>query len=437
MSGIVPGPARRVGRRVGRGLAVLALLGLTALGATAAGRHLYGQYQFRQAEAALATHQLAVANRHLAGCLARWPRNPPTLLLAARSARQGGDWKEANQFLRAYRQYGGDPSAEEFILESTLLRAQQGEIDAVLTQCQRWVEDRHPASARVLEALAHSYLLLYRVPEAEVTVKIWLDRYPDDPQAHFYHGWVLEHRDAPERAAEEYRHALVMAPARDDIRLRLASSYLGAARPTQALELLGPLSLSHPDHPPTRLYFARALHGVGRVDDARAALDALLADFPYYPPAMTERGRIAVQEGKTDEAEKWLASAVAQAPGDEQAWFLLSQARRRRGLDKEAAEALARSESLQADQRRIREIATRELSRRPNDPALHAEVGGVLLRAGEPQEALRWLKRALEKDPAHRPTHKLLADYYQKIGQIGLASRHRDKAGNASAGGDK
>lgn len=424
------------GRRLARLLVIAALLGLILLGAGSAGLHLWGRYHFRKAQHALDRHQLAETNRHLEVCLRLWPRNPPTLLFAARAARQADQLPEADSFLRAYHKHGGDTADPEYVLESTLLRAQRGEVDAVLAQCQRWVEQDHPAAARILQALAQGYLSRHRVPDAEVTVRIWLDRLPDDPQAVYFAGWVKEHHNVPEKAAEDYRRAMALDPTRDDIRLRLASCLMGSAQASAALELLEDLCQRHGDHAPTRLLRARALYAAGRLADARAALDALLADFPNYPPALTERGRLALQ-GNEPGAERWLAEAVGRAPGDSQAWYLLSQVHGRRGQAKQAAAALARFQDLGKDQARMREIATREMSRRPRDPALHAEIGGILLRAGEAREALRSLKRALALDPNHAEAHALLAEYYARIGQIGLASRHRQLAGAAAPEGKK
>ncbi len=425
--------ARRVwrpsdlGRRTWRGVAILGLVVLIFFAALPVWRHLRGQYHFTQALQAIEAHRYAEAKDHFHSCYSLWPRDPRTLLLGARIARQTNDLKQAELFQRQYRQHNGDPLDEEYLLESTLLQAQQGEVDRVLAQCQRWVEARHAGSARILETLAQSYLQAYRVPEAEVTIRIWLDRFPNDPQAIFYSGWALEHRDVPERAAEEYQRALDLVPHRDDIRVRLAASLLAANRPAEALPLLETLCRAHSDHPPTRLYLVRALYGVGRVDEAQRALEQLLEEFPNYPPALTESGRLALQQGRPAEAAQQLREAVAASPGDAQAWYLLSQTFALQGASTQAEEALARFKILERDQKRIRDIAIHELSRKPNDPHLLAEVGELMLRGGEVAEGIRWLKRALEKDPRHQTAHRLLADHYQKVGQVGLASRHRDQ----------
>ena len=71
---------------------------------------------------------------------------------------------------------------------------------------------------------------------------------------------------------------------------------------------------------------------------------------------------------------------------------------------------------------------TMEIQRAPHNPNLHYEAGMIALRAGAIQDALRWFESALREDPNHAPTHRALAEYYQKMGELGRAARHRDLA---------
>jgi Tfp pilus assembly protein PilF len=411
----------------------MALLALFVGGLGLAGVQLWAHHHARRAKQALERYHPEEAARHLSQCLRVWPDSPSVLLLAAQAARRGDDLKEAEQFLRAYRQQGGAEADEQYVLERTLQAAQQGNVDAVLKWCQARVEQNHPDSGRIFEALVLGYLRDYRVNDAEVTVRIWLDRFPGDPQALYLRGWVKEHRDVPDRAAQDYRRVLELDPSRADVRARLATALLEAAQPAEALEQLEELCRSWPNRLPLQILRARALYAVGQEEEARAVLDDLIAAYPRFAPALTERGRLTLQQGDPRRAANWLEEAVALAPGQVQGWYLLYQARSQLGQAKEADAALEHYQSLQKDQRRIREIATHELSLRPNDPELLHEVGVMLLRGGQPQEAVRWLKRALEKDPNHQAAHTALADYYQKIGQIGLASQHRQKAGEKTS----
>jgi hypothetical protein len=64
----------------------------------------------------------------------------------------------------------------------------------------------------------------------------------------------------------------------------------------------------------------------------------------------------------------------------------------------------------------------------PADPALRCEAGLIALRLGRAEEGLLWWTRALIEDLNHRPTHRALADCYERAGQPDLARRHRRQA---------
>jgi Tfp pilus assembly protein PilF len=55
-------------------------------------------------------------------------------------------------------------------------------------------------------------------------------------------------------------------------------------------------------------------------------------------------------------------------------------------------------------------------------------LGEIYLNRGETDQALHWLYKALEGDPARKPTHALLADYFEKAGNTDRAKKHREMA---------
>jgi Tfp pilus assembly protein PilF len=76
------------------------------------------------------------------------------------------------------------------------------------------------------------------------------------------------------------------------------------------------------------------------------------------------------------------------------------------------------------------ELRSRKLAERPLDPALHAEMGLLEIRAGHPEEGEWWLKSALAVDPDYAPAHQALADLYEKRGDSAKAAEHRSKVGS-------
>ena len=58
-----------------------------------------------------------------------------------------------------------------------------------------------------------------------------------------------------------------------------------------------------------------------------------------------------------------------------------------------------------------------------------------MLENGHTQEGLNWTAEILRTEPRHGPTHRLLADYYQKLGNPGQANYHRLMATTEQDGG--
>ena len=77
---------------------------------------------------------------------------------------------------------------------------------------------------------------------------------------------------------------------------------------------------------------------------------------------------------------------------------------------------------------RLAEISTRQMSARPHDPALHCELGTLLLGLGHRELGERWLLSALKQDGHYRPAHVVLADYYRVKGDAEKAEYHRRQA---------
>src|SRR5437899_3870696 len=94
------------------------------------------------------------------------------------------------------------------------------------------------------------------------------------------------------------------------------------------------------------------------------------------------------------------------------------------GQRDESQQYLERFEKIGADRQLLAEL-TRKITASPKEPAPRNEAGLICLRNGQEQEGVRWLLSALVEDPAHRPTHQALAEYYERVGQAQKAAYHR------------
>lgn len=166
-----------------------------------------------------------------------------------------------------------------------------------------------------------------------------------------------------------------------------------------------------------------------RGPEARAVLDAALAAHPDHGPSLRARGQVALTADPPDlpAAEGFLRRAAAAMPDDYQANWSLAEALRQQGKAAEAKAQLARAEEVRDRAERLGELRSRKLAERPLDPALHYEMGALLLKT-HAEVAAQWLRSALALDPTHRPTHAALADYYDRAGDPPRAAEHRRAA---------
>jgi tetratricopeptide (TPR) repeat protein len=406
----------------------VALLAVAGLGAAFAATQLWAMHHYRAARAELERYHNARARDHLAACLKVWPHDADALLLAARAARRLGEFDRADALLARYRERRG-PDDEAGSLEQVFLRAERGDVDEVGSFCVHLVEQNKPAAPLALEAMAHGFLRKYRLREAALCLTQWLERRPDDAQAVLFRGLVSEQLQQRDEAVASYRRVVQLDPEHDEGRLRLCGLLLLAGRGGEAAPHLEYLLGRAIDNPMVPTYLARARLQEGRRDEARRLLDDVLARAPQYAPALAERGKLALQERDLESAAALLRRACALDPSDYQAQYQLYQCLAQRAPADEVRAQGERLKQLEADTKRIEQIATHDMQRAPHDAALHCEAGVISLRLGSVTEGVRWLQSALKEDPRYGPAHEALALFYERTGNRALAVRHRELAG--------
>jgi tetratricopeptide (TPR) repeat protein len=433
-------------------LLVPTLLLLIGLGFGLGGWSVYNwiwgpESHLRAARQALEQRDFAAANHHLTIYLAAQPQSAEGHLLAAQAARRSLDpilphgldgassltttptsttssYDQVEDHLQEYQRLGGVP--EILRLERYLLAAQQGDLSSVAGGLHFLVEQKHPDSLMILEALVKGYLLTYRLPEAADGLNRWLER-REDFQALLWRGWVRERLADPAHALLDYRRAVELNPDSPEARLRLAELLMDLSQPREAIDHWIDLHRQRPEDPALLLGLAQCRRELGQTDDARALLDDLLARHPRHVAALTERGRLALDEQRAEEAESWLRKAMELAPFDKEALYVFSQCLKKCGRTEEHNACMARLEQIRADFRHLAEVLL-QVQKDPRDPAPRCEAGTIYLRNGYDQEGLRWLTSALREAPQHRPTHQALADHFQRRGDREREAFHRRMA---------
>jgi tetratricopeptide (TPR) repeat protein len=383
--------------------------------------NLRAEYNYRAAEQALQRRDFTTALALLERCLEVRPGSAETHLLAARTARRAGALDDAGRHLKAYEQLKGVPEALE--LERALVRVQRGETEAFAGYLLGCVEKGHPDSILILEALTTGFMKTYRMNHADHCLQLWLEREPDNVQALVWRAELAERRQSSE-AVDYYRRAVEVDPDHEEARLRLASGLVSLHRLDEAAKHYEFLRERHPDKADVLVGLARCRRELGQPEEAQKLLDRVLATTPGHVAALHERGRVAMEMGQLLEAEEWLRKASAASPNHQEITFTLYQCLQARGKTTEAREVLSRIEKINASLERLGDL-TRKIAALPNDPELRYEAGMIFLNSGQDVEGLRWLASALKEDPRHGPTHRALADYYERTGDAARAAQHR------------
>jgi tetratricopeptide (TPR) repeat protein len=396
---------------------------------------VFGWHHLSEAKRALQRDHFREALDHLQASLRIWPDDPQVLFLAARAARRVGNLELADQMLKLCE--GSPTVAEDAPLERALLRATRGEVDEVGGYCQSLLEQGHPEAPLIREALAQGFSVTMRLPEASFYLDQWLEEAPEHPQALYQKGRLELQSANQQEAAGFLRRVVALDPERDDARLLLAGVLLELSQAQEALTHLETLARRLPGNPLVQVRLAQCLDLLGRQQESVELLDDVLRRQPHLAAALVGRGKLALRAGDFEKAERYLQEACVREPADVVAKYQLFLCLKQRGKANEAKAVLEERNRLEKDLARLHDIAAGEMSQRPRDPALHAEVGAILLRLGTPDQGVRWLEGALRLAPHNAAAHRALAQHYQSIGQFGRAERHRALAGDPPSSATK
>jgi tetratricopeptide (TPR) repeat protein len=389
--------------------------------------HLAALYSWRAAEQALAQHRPRDAASHLERCLRAWPRSAAVHLRAARAARLLDDYEAAERHLLECQRLEARPS-EDSLLEWALLKAENGDVGTVQVYLIAQARSDPTRADLAREALAAGYLRLYRIHEAMRCLEECLEHDPENLRALYLRGRAWERVHAYPKAVADYQEVVAHDPEHDDARLRLANCELENGQPAEALAHLEQLRGRQPDNPEVLVRLAFAQNALGQLGLALELIDEVLAHHPDLPSALSARGQLAFEADRPAEAESWLRRAIAANPFDRTAHYDLHQCLVQQGKQAEAGEEEKELTRVVETIERLLAISNRLMPKKPHDPALHHELGTILMRMGKEELALSWFQSALREDPGYRPAHESLAQYYERVGNAEQASLHRERA---------
>ncbi len=384
-------------------------------------------YRLRTARALLARHEPQAAREALGACAGVWGSRPSVRLLACRAAWQSGDADAAVAELRAAQRLTGG-ATDETAFEWALIRAFTGNVREVEGYLQRRADQTPDGAALVWEALAVGYLRAYRMPDAMDCLTAWLRADPDNVRALELRGATFVAGRGVSRALEDFRRVLELAPGRSETRWRLIDALLALGKYEEATEHLERFAREQPKDPAVAVRLTRCYVMIGRGPDAQRLIDEVIADRPDDAACLRTRGQIELATGRPAEAERTLRRAAELRPRDYQTQQLLFQAYQQQGKGDEARAQLRVAEGVRNQSERISELTSHKLAEAPLDPAVHYELGKLLVETDRAETGERWLLTALSLDPDHRPSHAALAAYYAGRGDKAKAEFHAARA---------
>jgi tetratricopeptide (TPR) repeat protein len=424
MIGFVRSFPLRLGRAVRRRPRTTVLAVVAVVFAGGAAFYGYAVREWRQAVAAVRDARPSEARGRLNLCLKVWPNDPAVHRLAARAAWQTGDLKFAEEQLNQCLKLEHGAS-EDTQLEFLLMRTRTGELPEVVPLLYDFVARGHPDSVVILETIASAYMHDLQYHEAYLALSRWVLVAPNSPRAYNFRGWVLERLNQAAAAMDDYLKALELDPNLTVVRLRVAEMYLEDKDPVQALPHLEFLLAQDPNRPETRARLGQCRYLQGRPAEARQLLEGVVNELPNDTKVLLYLAKLDLDDGRADRAAEYLRRVLALEPSELEAKFVLITALRTQGRDAEADAELADYNRQRAELERVDSLLVAEAKAPSRDPQVAYEIGALLLRIHREPQGIHWLTEALERDPNHRPSHQLLADYFETHGEPERAAVHR------------
>jgi tetratricopeptide (TPR) repeat protein len=293
-------------------------------------------------------------------------------------------------------------------------------------------EQQSEPQVEVAKELARIYLSSYRLTAARVVLDRWRTLAPEDPQPYLWSNEIAARSDLePAIQVQNYRAALERDPNLDQARLGLAEQLSKDRRYDEAEQEYRTYLDRHPGD-------AKALVGLGRnafqngdLAGATSYFEAALKADPREPDALKELAQADLRLGRFAQAARRFELLSEIQPFDHEVRYAYAQALKLSGDEDRARSETERAARLRQEHDEILRLRYNILQN-PKDIGSRFQVAKWMLEHGHAEEGLKWTREILRADPRHAPTHRVLADYYQKHGDAGLANYHSMMASASS-----
>ncbi|MDA1017956.1 MAG: tetratricopeptide repeat protein [Planctomycetota bacterium] len=382
-------------------------------------------YQLHQAKSAIDDDRPQEAIDRLEAALEYDADNAELHFWMARALRHAGRFEAINHHLQLARTNAADVGRLQ--REQWLVLAQSGRLREVERHLPALLQSAGDDGREICQAYCYGYLLNLRTNEALTLIDVWQKDFPQDPRPHFMRGLAMQMLSRFPESAAAIRAGLAIAPNRSQMQLRLGEILTELREFEDAAAAFEKCLEGDPNDANALIGRAHCLYNLGQADEARVIAQRVCDTTKDHFDALALLGEIELASRRFKTAAAALEAASKLRPKDVTVRYGLAQALQ--ALD-ENAEAAKHFEYVAVAQQQLA-LSSKKIQdalELPNDAKLRVEIGEILLQYGEPNDAARWLRAAVEIDWSNQHAHELLARHYETLGDHDAATRHRQAA---------
>jgi Tfp pilus assembly protein PilF len=303
---------------------------------------------------------------------------------------------------------------EDHAYANALARFRAGEFTTAIALFTE-VEKNSPSTTDALFYKAKALTILERFPEADETLRQYLEARPDSHTALYLLGFVLHREQKPEESLKVYtKAAAIRVPTGDDLKI-VGLNYVLLNDYPDAIKWLEKAVAFEPNNKDAWYYLGRAYYTQGNLPEATKAFSTVLQLSPRDAKAKNNLGLVFESQAKPDEALSAYRSAIA--------W-------------QEAANQLSEQPYLNLGSLLLEQNNTegaiapleKAVSLAPSTAICRLKLGVAYLRANRLSDAQRELESSTRIDPENAAAHFQLARTYKQLGQNDRAKAEFAKA---------
>ena len=297
----------------------------------------------------------------------------------------------------------------------------------------RKVLEPNSGNVELLKPLALGLINSHKLDEADVVLSQWCDVCQTDAEPYrlrmdLRHGRAMKFKPGDEQerhkelALADGQRVIGLEPNDEATAQKVVWLCLASGRFEEAYRICQK-HLEHKPNDPELLHLqARVCHSRGDRDEAMLVLEKLLSIRPNFGPGHLLLAILHYETNEPDKAIPLLRKLVAQKNGSpKEARYHLSLALARAGHTDEAKRVMAEVQLMNFE---------RDTSRpgEKDSMAVRVRRAELLFGCGRSDESIASLQTVLIEDPKNLDAHRILAAYYDQIGESAKSALHRRRS---------